>query len=204
MTERFPLVWPQGFTRTLINDRQPRLAWKKTERESIEALELELQRFKAITPILTRKDPQDRLSAPDPSVAVWFSRQRKEDFTWQGALGIDNPAPTAEEINSAFTRLAAKYHPDRETRDIETYLKLDEHKRNALAFVNRLSGKANDVCLPCDHFREARWNINAIVMTLRSLRQMERDGTSGLLERAMQGFIALPEGSAHVAAATGS
>jgi len=107
-------------------------------------------------------------------------------------LRIDNPAPSIEEIESAFRRLAAPYHPDK-GGDIETWHALDKHKKNALAYVNRLSGASRDFVIPCDNFKEARWNINAIRMTIHSLRQMERDGTSGLLERAMKGFAALPE-----------
>jgi hypothetical protein len=193
MKESFPLVWPEGWPRTRIQDREPRPGWKKTERQSIDALELELKRFGAIAPVITRRDPQDFRTAPDPSIAVWFSRKREEeDFSWQNALGIDNPAPSIEEIEQAFKRKAAPFHPDR-GGDVETWHALDKHKKNALAYVNRLSGASRDFVIPCDNFKEARWNINAIRMTVHSLRQMERDGTSGLLERAMKGFAALPE-----------
>jgi hypothetical protein len=195
MRESSPLVWPEGWTRTLIKDRESRLGWKKTELQSIAALELELKRLGAIAPVLTRKDHQDFRSAPDPSVAVWFSRRRGEDdFSWQTALGIDNPAPTIEEIESAFKRRAAPYHPDK-GGDIETWHALNKHKQNALAYVNRLSGASRDLCIPCDTFKEARWNIAAIAHTIRSLRQMERDGTSGFLERTIKSFAALPEHS---------
>lgn len=193
MKESYPLLWPEGWPRTRLDDRELRPGWKKTERQSIEALEVELKRFGAIAPVITRKDPQDFRTAPDPSIAVWFSRRREEeDFSWQNALRIDNPAPSIEEIESAFRRLAAPYHPDK-GGDVETWHALDKHKKNALAYVNRLSGASRDFVIPCDNFKEARWNINAIRMTIHSLRQMERDGTSGLLERAMKGFAALPE-----------
>jgi len=193
MKEQSPLLWPEGWPRTPLGNREVRPAWKKTERQSIEALELELKRFGAVAPVITRKDSQDFRTAPDPSIAVWFSRKREEeDFSWQNALRIDNPAPSIEEIESAFRRLAAPYHPDK-GGDIETWHALDKHKKNALAYVNRLSGASRDFVIPCDNFKEARWNINAIRMTIHSLRQMERDGTSGLLERAMKGFAALPE-----------
>lgn len=192
MKETYPLLWPEGWPRARIQDREARPAWKKTERQSIDALEVELKRFGAVAPVITRRDPDDFRSAPDPSIAVWFSRRREEeDFSWQTALGIENPAPTIEEIEHAFKFKAAPYHPDK-GGDVETWHALDKHKRNALAYVNRLSGKSRDFCIPCDNFKEARWNINAIRMTIHSLRQMERDGTSGLLERAMKGFAALP------------
>lgn len=205
MKETYPLQWPEGWPRTRLDDRETRTGWKKTERQAIEALEVELKRFGAISPIITRKDPGDFRSAPDPSIAVWFSRKREqEDFSWQNALQIDNPAPTLEEINTAFKRIAVKYHPDnQDTGDKETYYALDAHRKNAVAYVNRFTGKSRDFCIPCDNFKESRWNINAIRMTLHSLRQMERDGTSGLLERAMKGFVAaLPQEASHVTAAS--
>jgi hypothetical protein len=205
LKETYPLAWPEGWPRTRIQDREARPAWKKTERQSIDALELELKRFGAVAPVITRRDPQDFRTAPDPSIAVWFSRRpEEEDFSWQTALGIDNPAPTIDEIKNAFKLKAAPYHPDR-GGDVETWHALNKHMQNAMAYVNQMSGKSRDFCIPCDNFKESRWNINAIRMTLHSLRQMERDGTSGLLERAMKGFAAaLPEKgvTANVNAAT--
>jgi hypothetical protein len=186
----------------MIRDREVRTAWKKTERQALETLELELKRFNALSWALTRKDPQDFRTAPDPSVAVQFSRKREDDFSWQGALGISNPAPSHEEIETAFRRLAAPHHPDK-GGDIETWHALTQHKKNALAYVNRLSGKSPDYVIACDKFKETRWNITAICHTIHSLRQMERDGTSRLLERALTGFAAIAEKSeVRVAAST--
>ena len=194
MQENSPLVWPEGWPRTLLKDREKRGAWKKTERQSIAMLEKELAIFGAVAPVITRQDPMDLRAAPDPSIAVWFSRKTDENFDWQRALGIDNPSPTREEILAAFRPLAMKYHPDNQTTgDVETYRLFDEHKKNALAYVERSQGRAHGFCIPCDNFSEARWNIVALANTIRSLRQMERDGTSRLLERAMKAFSALPE-----------
>lgn len=191
MKVEYPLKYPADLPRTRLDDRDKRGAWKRTERQAIEALEDELERFHAVGIVLTRQDPDDRLRARDPSVAVYFARRVDEEFSWQDALGIDNPAPSVEEINAAFKRLAAKYHPDNQaTGDIETYRLLDQHKRNALAYVNQAAGRAPSYCLACDKFAEARWNIQAITNTVRSLRQMERDGTSRLVERALEGFKA--------------
>jgi hypothetical protein len=187
MRESYPLVWPEGWARTALKDRESRTAWKKTERQSIERLELELKRFGVLSCVITRKDPSDFRTAPDPSVAVQFSRKREDDFSWQGALGIFNPSPSLDEIESAFRKLAAQHHPDR-GGDIETFHALSNHKKAALAYVNRLSGVSHDYSIACDKYKEARWNITAVANTVHSLRQMERDGTSRLLERAMEGF----------------
>ena len=194
LRETYPLQWPSGQPRTPIKDREVRKAWKKTERQAADQLETELKRFGVLASTITRKDPSDIRTAPDPSIALYFSRPKDEDFNWQHALGITNPAPTVEEIEQAFRRLAAQHHPDR-GGDIEIFRALSEHKKNALSFVNRMSGAAHDYAIACDKFTEARWNIAAIAHTIHSFRQMERDGTSRILEQAMEGFRpALKEG----------
>jgi len=192
MIEKYPLQWPGDWPRTLLKDRETRKAWKKTERQAIADLELELKRFGVLAATLTRKDRQDFRSAADPSVAVYFSRQREDDFSWQTALGITNPSPTIEEIEGAFNKLARKHHPDL-GGDPEMFIALNAHKKNAIAYVNRLSGTAHDLVVACDRYSETRWNILAISNTVYSLRQMERDGTSRLLERALTGFAAIAE-----------
>ena len=116
MKESYPLQWPDGVPRTRIKDRKIRKVWKKTERQSIESLDDELETFGAISAVLTRKDPDDKMSAPDPSVALYFARKCEDDLSWQDALGIDNPAPTADEVREAFNRVALRYHPDKLTR----------------------------------------------------------------------------------------
>lgn len=195
MKETYPLAWPEGWLRTRIQDREVRAAWKKSERQSIEALEVELKRFGVLSAVLTRKDPADFRGAPDPSVALWFSRKRKDDFSWQDALGIKNPAPEREEIDSAYRTLARKYHPDMGGGDIEMFRAITAHYKNAVTYVERLTGKTHELSIACDKYEQAKWNINAIRMTLHSLRQIERDGASALLEQAMKGFTAIPERS---------
>jgi len=72
---------------------------------------------------------------------------------------------------------------------------LTTHRKNAVAYIERLSGLSLEHAIACDKFKEARWNINAIRMTIHSLRQIVRDGTSALLEQAMKGFAAIAERS---------
>ncbi|MGA3168349.1 MAG: hypothetical protein ABSF14_19785 [Terriglobia bacterium] len=192
MKETHPLLWPQGWPRTRIADREARAAWKKTERQSIEALELELKRFAVLSATLTRKDPSDFRGPSDPSISVSFSRKREDDFSWQDALGIHDPAPSLEEITAIYRKLVAPHHPD-QGGDPEMFRALTTHKNNALAYVNRLSGQTYEYAIACDKFKEARWNITAIRLTVHSLRQIERDGTSALLQQAMKGFAAIAE-----------
>jgi hypothetical protein len=208
MKEVYPLAWPQGQPRTPIKDRQERRAWKKTERQSMETLDKELKKFGVLMPsvVLTRKDPNDVRSAPDPSVTVQFSRSKEDDFSWQAALGISNPAPSTDEIASAFRKLSQNHHPDSIARgsggDLEIFHALSMHRDKAIAFVKRTSGLASEFVISCDKFKEARWNITALANTIRSFRQLERDGTSRILEQAMEGFKpALTEGQHDVASA---
>lgn len=194
MIETYPLVWPEGWPRTLLKDRAERKAWKKTERQAISDLEMELKRFGMLSATLTRKDPSDFRGADDPSVAVYFSRRREDDFSWQAALGISNPSPTVDEIELAFRTLARKYHTDVPgSGDLELFLALSKHKEKAIAFARRLSGAAHDLAIACDKYKEVKWNIFAVSNTIYSLRQMERDGSSSLLERALSGYAVLPE-----------
>lgn len=203
MQEIKPLVWPEGWPRTLIKDREGRRVWKKTLRQSIEVLEKEMKMFEVTSSGLALADYD---VTRNPSVVVSFSRKQHEDTSWQMALQIANPEPSQDEINAAFKRLSLQHHPDR-GGDLETYLELEKHKRNALAYINRGKSTAFEYVIACDKYREPRWNVMAIAGTFRSLRQMERDGTSRMVERAMTGFAAqLPQeaGRSYGTASVGS
>jgi hypothetical protein len=47
----------------------------------------------------------------DVGVAVYFSRQLKEDFSWQDALGITDPYPTEEQIHRRVPAARAAVSP---------------------------------------------------------------------------------------------
>lgn len=186
--EAMPLKWPDGYGRTLIQDRQSRAAWKKpfTVYQKGVLKELELLGAGAVT--ITRNPPsEERL---DPGVAVWYSRKRTEDFSWQVGLQIDNPKPTIEEISSAFKRLAAKHHPDAVSGgsggDVRTYMKLDEWRRKARAWVKGENIYGLDNCIPCDVYTDSRQNLAAIKLILSHFRALERLGNPFILERVME------------------
>jgi hypothetical protein len=67
------------------------------------------------------------------------------------------------------------------------------HRDNALRWITRKTNQKFDYVIACDQFKEVRLNMAAIVMTIKAIRQIERCGTSSLLERAFKGFSALPE-----------
>jgi hypothetical protein len=54
------------------------------------------------------------------------------------------------------------------------------------------SRHGKDICIPCDKFASVRDNIRAIGLTLQNLRQMERYGTSQMVDAAFQGLTAIP------------
>ena len=200
MKESYPLSWPDGWLRTRPQDRRAMAAWKRTANHYRDALEKELGRTGVLNfvvssnvPLSVRGSMTLGVEPLDPGVAVWFSRKVKEDFAWQDALDIHEPAPTAERINKAYQQLARQYHPDGGSGDKEMFLSITRHRDNALRWINRRTDQNFNFVIPCDAFKEVRHNLAAILYTLQSIRRIERCGAGALLERAYKGFSALPE-----------
>jgi hypothetical protein len=174
-------------------------AWKRTANQYREALVTELTRMKSPSAVISSNVPLNLrggleskgVEPLDVGVAVYFSRPAKEDFSWQDALGIHDPAPTEEQVQSAYRKLAGQYHPDR-GGDAAMFASVTKHRDNALRWINQRTSQRFDYVIACDQFREVRLNMAAIVLTIRAIRQIERCGTSSLLERAFKGFSALP------------
>ncbi len=186
--ETSPLKWPDGFGRTLIEDRRHQGAWKKQYSIYSKAVCEELRKFGAGAVMITRNPPSDEKF--DPGIAVWFSLKRSEDFSWQRGLQIDNPKPTLPEIDAAFKRLAAKHHPDSviggSGGDVKLYMQFDEWRKQAKAWVRGESAFDLANCLPCDLYDEARQNLAAIKLTLSHLRALDRLGNPFIVERIME------------------
>lgn len=173
-------------------------SWKKSASYYRDALATELERMKAPFSVISTNVPLNvrGLLTPgieplDVGVAAYFSRQIKEDFSWQDALGIHDPAPTEAQVTEAYRRLVAIYHPDK-GGDVAMFHAVTKHRDNALRWINRKTDQRFDYVIACDQFKEVRLNMAAIVMTIKAIRQIERCGTSSLLERAFKGFSALP------------
>lgn len=47
--------------------------------------------------------------------------------------------------------------------------------------------------MACDHWQRLRDNVRAVGLTIAAIRQIERCGATGLMDRALDGFKALPE-----------
>lgn len=197
--EAYPLSWPEDWPRTRPQDQKPMASWKRTGNQYRDALITEMERMKSPSTVISSNVPLNLRGAMthgveprDVGVAVYFSKPAKEDFSWQEVLGIDNPvAATESQIQDAFKRLAALYHPDR-GGDVAMFQNVTRARDNALRWLKRASNQTFDYVIACDQFREVRLNMAAIVLTIKAIRQIERCGTSSLLERAFKGFSALP------------
>ena len=62
--------------------------------------------------------------------------------------------------------------------------------RGVAIFFNR---KGTDMALACDVYSTVEDNLWALCRTLDALRQIERDGSPALINRAFKGFMALPD-----------
>lgn len=197
--EAYPLSWPSDWPRTRPQDQRPMGSWKRTANQYRDALATELTRMESPSAIISSNVPLNLrgmmttgIEPRDVGVAVYFSRKIKEDFSWQDILGIRDPIATTEaEIQDAFRRLAQVYHPDR-GGDIAMFQKVTVARDNALRWIHRATNQEFSYVIACDQFKEVRLNMAAIVMTIKAIRQIERCGTSSLLERAFKGFSALP------------
>ena len=197
--ESYPLHWPDGWPRTRPQDQRTMSAWKRTANQYREALARELTRMESPSFVISSHVPLNQRGSMTPAgieprdvgVAVYFSRKIKEDFAWQDALELHDPVPTELQIQTAFRRLAQIHHPDR-GGDLTMFQSLSRHRDAALRWVNRNEHQHFDYVIACDQFNAVRLNIAAIMLTIKAIRQIERCGTSSLLERAFKGFAALP------------
>lgn len=208
MKEAYPLNWPEGWPRTLLRDRRDRKAWKDTLLQSANKLRKELHKTNLLSFVISCNIPpsgptvtlegvpidykfMDVPALGDTGVAVWFSRERKDDYSWQEVLQITSPSPTEREISDAFKRLAGKYHPDNlQTGDRNIYGRYDDAKHRALDFIARKTGANYQQVIAIDTFDDVRLNMRAVQMALVYLRGLENCGAPMILERAMEGFAA--------------
>lgn len=195
MKEAFPLSWPDGWVRTRPGNRRANNTWKKPFGVYRDHLIDEIERLGATSlvvstnvPLTLRGLPREGYNPPDPGVAVYFTREPKQDFTWQDVLELPG-TPTIEQIQSRYRERAKILHPDA-GGDIELWRQLVRARDQAMAWAQ---GKPHDehyYSLACDLFKEVRLNMHAIGLTIEAMRQIERCGASSMLERAFRGFIA--------------
>jgi hypothetical protein len=198
VVEESVLRWPDGVDRTFIQLRKTNKAWKKTWKQLVASLAEELERLGATGSILICRSSDERL---DPGVAVWFSRQ-KEDFGWQQLLGLDNPAPSPEQISTAFKKKAFRFSPDNlETGDAEMFMKITRARDSALAWVTGSYAHSRESVMAIDRYTDARLNLSAIRLAFGHIRGLERVGVPGIIDQAMGGFRAKLTGGSSAATA---
>jgi hypothetical protein len=186
LIEEAKLKWPDGCERTRIKERKPQSSWKKNWTEYKGMLASELDRMSA-TSILICRSPDERM---DPGVSVWFSL-KKEDFSWQQGLGLDNPAPTFDEIDSAFREKARKCHPDSVGGgDVELYKKLVEWRNAAKAWITGSHAHQHEYVMAIDQYTEARLNLCALRLAFSYIRGLERVGAPAILTQTLGAFRA--------------
>jgi hypothetical protein len=194
LIEESKMKWPDGAERTRINDRKPKNAWSKSWGQYRDALAKELGLLGATSILVCRSD-DERM---DPGVCVWFSRS-KEDFSWQQGLGLENPAPTFDQIDAAFRDKAKAVHPDRQDGgDPEMFKKLNEWRIAAKAWVTGSHAHAHDYVMAIDQYKEARLNLCAIRLAFSYIRGLERVGAPAILTQTLGAFRAKLTGGSNV------
>lgn len=197
--EKSPLVWPEGWPRTRIQDRKPMAQWKKSYAWTKDALGGELKKLGATDWLITFNQGIGSQSSNDPGVAVYFSRKPVNQYAWQEALGFIGQVPTIDQINKAYTERVKRIHPDGPTPDADMFRVLTEHRDRARDWAEGKQRREHEYVLACDVFNDTRLNLNAIRLTIAALRQIERCGASIMLERAFRGFHkALTAGASNV------
>lgn len=66
----------------------------------------------------------------------------------------------------------------------------------AVYFRMRLPQGPRNLVLACDRYEQPCDNVRALGLTISSMRAIERYGVGGVMERAFDGFHALPPGGA--------
>lgn len=180
------LKWPEGIGRTPIQARKKQASWKRTRLEHYNGLVEELGRMGA-TSILICRAENERL---DPGIAVWFS-MKKEDFSWQQTLGIENPAPTMDEIDSVFREKARKCHPDSVGGgDPSLFKKLNEARQQAKAWIQGTHNARHEYVMAIDQYDEGRLNLQALKLAFSYIRGLERVGAPAILNQTLGAFRA--------------
>lgn len=185
-TEERKLRWPDGVGRTPIQARKKQSSWKRGRADYQGGLLDELGRMGA-TSILICSAENERL---DPGVAVWFS-MKKEDYSWQQTLGVENPAPTMDEIDAAFRERARKCHPDSiGGGDPALFKKLNEARQQAKAWIQGTHDHRHEYVMGIDQYDETRLNLQALKLAFSYIRGLERVGAPAILTQTLGAFRA--------------
>lgn len=179
------LDWPSDWPRTSVKDQRGNSQWRKTLDYYRSEIVDELKKLKAPRSIVSLNEQS---TSRDVGVAVYFERPHVEDFKWMTTLMLGG-VPTEADIDDAFRRLALPHHPDR-GGDAKLFGVYSEARELGKKWARRANNPPNLV-IACDTFNEVRLNLAAIALSLKAIRQLERCGTSQLLERTFQSMTTL-------------
>lgn len=188
LLEEAKLKWPDGVERTRIKERIGQGRWREGWMDTRKRLAMELERLGSTSVLVTRHEHENL----DPGVAVWFSRT-KENFSWQQGLGLDNPAPTFDQIDTAFKEKVKKVHPDIPANnggDPEMYKKLCEWRQAAKDWITGTHSHAHEFVMAIDQYNEARLNLKALQMAFFYIRRLEDVGAPAILSQTLGAFRA--------------
>ena len=187
LLEESTLRWPDGAERTRIKDRKGQSAWKFSWGQYKELLSKELSLLGATSILICRHNQPDL----DPGVAVWFS-MAKEDFSWQQGLGLETPAPTLEQIDTAYRNRARRCHPDNQegTADPALFKQLTEWRDAARAWVKGTHKQRHEGVMAIDQYNDPRLNLCAIRLAFSHIRGLERVGAPAILKQTLNAFRA--------------
>lgn len=183
-SEERPLKWPEGWPRTRLQDRDMRTAWKKNYAESVVGLHKELKKLGATAYLITRNDTVSE----DGGVALYFSLKPIDQYGWQEALGFVGEIPTVQQIDLSYRERVRRIHPDGPTPDPVLFATLTEHRDRARAWARGQQMVEHEKVMAIDAFKEQRWNVNAMRLTISAMRQIERCGSAVMMDRAWRGF----------------
>ncbi len=193
----YPLAWPSDWPRTSVKDQRSNQQWRKALGYYREDVVSELKKLKAPRFVLSTNATvlgngslveSSLRTVRDVGVAVYFERPYVEDFKWMTTLMLTG-VPTEAAIDDAFKRLALPHHPDR-GGDAKLFGVYSEARELGKKWARRTEQPPNLV-IACDTFNDVRLNLAAIALSLRAIRQLERCGTSQLLERTFQSMVTL-------------
>jgi hypothetical protein len=193
------LRWPEGWSRTLIELRKKDAHWKKPLDYYRQQVVKELSLMGATSVLITQGPVEkERL---DPGVSVWFSLT-KEDYSWQMLLGLP-PAPTLDEIDTAFRDKAKTIHPDRQDGgDPEMFKRMAEARKRARDWVLGKHEDRHEYVMALDRYTTIRSNVAGLSRAFANFRSLQRLGMPTILERVLDKAFkaALPmPGGEHVA-----
>jgi hypothetical protein len=176
------LRWPEGWIRTLIELRKADAHWKKPTGYYQQQVVKELTLMGATAVLITHvSSDKERM---DPGVSVWFS-MAKEDYSWQHLLGLP-PAPTLDEIDTAYREKAKPVHPDRgDGGDVEMFKRYGEARKRAKDWVLGTHTDRHEYVMALDRYTTVRANLAGLSSAFRAFRSLQKLGMPTILERVL-------------------